>query len=319
MPGSCNWPTPRPRLGAEQAAFYTLASVSDDRARNAALQSTRSTRDRSRGGPRRRHGQLPAPDGPDYRNTVNGLLGRRWRAGKGKMEPFRNGVYVDAAGVLRARPANHECRANWPPPALTRSRPAITPTAPRRHAAQDLAAATGKARPAGTWPPDGPPERDMLNLAGLEKIKYVLVYPETGDLVLAGPASDWRIDDEGRHVSRTSGRPILQLDDLVVVLALPASQADGTFGCSIDPTEDGLARTKQFAEAVEQHAAQAGGSAPPGSRSCASRWAGSRSSVDGIDPRTRVAQVLVEADYRMKLVGMGLEAGHGRRAQLIWI
>ena len=31
--------------------------------------------------------------------------------------------------------------------------------------------------------------------------------------------------------------------------------------------------------------------------------------VDGIDPRTRVAQVLVEADYRMKLVGMGLEPG----------
>ncbi len=32
-------------------------------------------------------------------------------------------------------------------------------------------------------------------------------------------------------------------------------------------------------------------------------------SVDGIDPRTRVAGVLVEADYRMKLVGMGLEDG----------
>jgi hypothetical protein len=31
--------------------------------------------------------------------------------------------------------------------------------------------------------------------------------------------------------------------------------------------------------------------------------------VYGIDPRTRAAQVIVEADYRMKLVGMGLEAG----------
>ncbi len=31
--------------------------------------------------------------------------------------------------------------------------------------------------------------------------------------------------------------------------------------------------------------------------------------VDGVDPHTRVAQVLVEADYRMKLVGMGLEEG----------
>ena len=31
--------------------------------------------------------------------------------------------------------------------------------------------------------------------------------------------------------------------------------------------------------------------------------------VYGLDPRTRAAQVIVEADYRMKLVGMGLEAG----------
>ena len=36
------------------------------------------------------------------------------------------------------------------------------------------------------------PDDEMLNLAGLERIKYVLVYPETGDLVLAGPAGPWR-------------------------------------------------------------------------------------------------------------------------------
>ena len=31
--------------------------------------------------------------------------------------------------------------------------------------------------------------------------------------------------------------------------------------------------------------------------------------VYGLDPRTRAARILVEADYRMKLVGMGLEEG----------
>ena len=31
--------------------------------------------------------------------------------------------------------------------------------------------------------------------------------------------------------------------------------------------------------------------------------------VSGLDPRTRAAHVMVEADYRMKLVGMGLEEG----------
>ena len=32
-------------------------------------------------------------------------------------------------------------------------------------------------------------------------------------------------------------------------------------------------------------------------------------SVYGIDPRTRAGRVLIEADYRMKLVGIGLEEG----------
>ena len=31
--------------------------------------------------------------------------------------------------------------------------------------------------------------------------------------------------------------------------------------------------------------------------------------VEGLDPQTRAARVIVEADYRMKLVGMGLEEG----------
>lgn len=30
-------------------------------------------------------------------------------------------------------------------------------------------------------------------------------------------------------------------------------------------------------------------------------------SIDGISPQTHFAQVLVEADYRMKLIGIGLE------------
>ena len=32
----------------------------------------------------------------------------------------------------------------------------------------------------------------MAVLAGLQRIQYVLVYPETGDLVIAGPAGNWR-------------------------------------------------------------------------------------------------------------------------------
>jgi hypothetical protein len=152
------------------------------------------------------------------------------------------------------------------------------------------------------------PSDEMRNLAGLERIKYVLVYPESGDVVPAGPASAWRTDAEGRTVSRATGRPIVQLDDLVVLLRFLTASPQGTFGCSIDPTQEGLARTQQYASSM------AATPLKPSARGAFLRklqnLMGQQSiSVDGIDPRTRVARVLVEADYRMKLVGMGLEQG----------
>ncbi len=148
----------------------------------------------------------------------------------------------------------------------------------------------------------------MLHLAGLEKINYVLVYPATGDLVLVGPAGPWRTDDEGRDVSRHTGRPVLQLDDLVVLFRYLHATPQATFTCSIDPTQQGLARTKPFAEASSATPLKPGQRADwlKKLRDCMGRQ---NISVEGIDPRTRVARVLVEADYRMKLVGMGLEEG----------
>lgn len=152
------------------------------------------------------------------------------------------------------------------------------------------------------------PSEEMLHLAGLEKIKYVLVYPETGDLVLAGPASDWRNDAEGRAVSKKSGRPVVQLDDLVVVLRTLAANPKATFGCSINPTEEGLAKTQKFAQQSSATPLKPG-QRPAWLKQLRSQMGRQTISVDGVDPRTRVAGVLVEADYRMKLVGMGLEDG----------
>src|SRR5436190_17914700 len=78
------------------------------------------------------------------------------------------------------------------------------------------------------------PSEAMQTLAGLQRIKYVLVYPHTGDIVLAGKAGDWRRDAEGRLVDTENGAPVLNLDDLVVTLRNAYSDR-GRFGCSIDP------------------------------------------------------------------------------------
>lgn len=151
-------------------------------------------------------------------------------------------------------------------------------------------------------------DESMRTLAGMQRVKYVLVYPETGDLVLAGPAGDWQIDRAGRRVSVDSGRPVVDLDDLVVVLRHLSVAPNAEFGCSITPRTDGLARARAFAEQSSAQPIKASGRA---------KWLEElRSQLGlqdietfGIPADTRIARVLVEADYHMKLIGIGLADG----------
>jgi hypothetical protein len=150
------------------------------------------------------------------------------------------------------------------------------------------------------------PSEAMQTLAGLKRIKYILLYPETGDIVLAGPAGDWHRDAEGRYVDN-AGAPVLNLDDLVVTLRNAFTQ-HGRFGCSINPRQENLAAAKAVQEKWSQLPLK------PGQRD---KWLGEFRSamgrqdivIYGIDPRTRAGRILIEADYRMKLVGIGLEEG----------
>ena len=80
------------------------------------------------------------------------------------------------------------------------------------------------------------PTEEMRNLAGLYRIRYVLLYPDEHDVVLAGPAGPWRHDGEGRRLNVETGQPVVQLDDLVVVFRSMLAPEGGRFGCSITPT-----------------------------------------------------------------------------------
>jgi hypothetical protein len=40
---------------------------------------------------------------------------------------------------------------------------------------------------------------EIKYLAGLQQIRYVLVYPERQDIVLAGPGEGWKVDDRGNR------------------------------------------------------------------------------------------------------------------------
>jgi hypothetical protein len=83
------------------------------------------------------------------------------------------------------------------------------------------------------------------------------------------------------------------------------------FGCKIDPRKDGLKRAEDFVAQMR------GRKLPEGDavrQEYCRQLAAALGKQDievfgGLDPQTRAARTLVEADYRMKLVGMGLEPG----------
>ena len=89
---------------------------------------------------------------------------------------------------------------------------------------------------------------EMNYLAGLTRVQYVFCYPETNDIVLAGPAEGWVQDLSGRTVGLQSGRPMLELQDLVAALRVyaPGHKNGPIVGCSIDPTQEGLAKMQAF-------------------------------------------------------------------------
>ena len=155
-----------------------------------------------------------------------------------------------------------------------------------------------------------PVVESMKKLAGLSQIEYVFVYPDTGEIVLGGPAEAWEYNEYGMAVGQESGRPILQLDDLVTVLRTFDDGGMRMFGCSIDPKPENIKAVQEYAAASQAK----GALSPAGVR----RWAKNIGqilglqdiSVYGVSADSRVARVLVEADYRMKLIGIGeLEAG----------
>ena len=148
---------------------------------------------------------------------------------------------------------------------------------------------------------------EMKYLAGLTRIEYVFFDSETKDVIIAGPAENWVVYPEiDRVVGVKSGRPVVRLEDLVAALRLygPDGSDPTTIGCSIDPTAEGLARFQQYVRTVN-----------PFKMSVSEIRNGMTSSignynvrVDGVSPNTHFAKVLVEADYRMKLIGIGLES-----------
>ncbi len=156
------------------------------------------------------------------------------------------------------------------------------------------------------------PTEEMLALAGLTRVKYVFYYPDTKDIVVAGPAQGWMVDPVGRIRGIESGAPVVELQDLIVALRAypPDGQTTSLISCSIDPTKQGLANMQAFLSRVGSQLSPNAGLQQQGqfiANGLRESLGLQNITIHGVAANTHFAQVLVEADYRMKLIGIGLE------------
>ncbi len=150
---------------------------------------------------------------------------------------------------------------------------------------------------------DGQPLPDEIKyLAGLQRVQYVLVYPERNDIVLAGPAEGWRTDALGNVVGATTGRPVVLLDDLVVALRTRETSRLEAISCSIDPTPEGLKRVRS---AIRQM--RSAGNRRPDGRPLEEALGPQVVSVTGVPETSHFARVMVAADFRMKRLAMNFQ------------
>jgi hypothetical protein len=144
---------------------------------------------------------------------------------------------------------------------------------------------------------------DLRFLAGLQRIEYVLVYPEQNDIVLAGYAEGWRVDGRGNLVGATTGRPVMQLDDLLIALRTAEEASRGGITCSIDPSPAGLERLQKLAG----DPAMVGAGPQAVAESMISELGPQAISFQGVPADSRFAHVLLGADYRMKRLAMNFD------------
>ena len=146
---------------------------------------------------------------------------------------------------------------------------------------------------------DGILPDEVTYLAGLQRIEFVIVDPENNDIVLAGPAEGWQVNELGEVVGITTGRPVLLLDDLIVAFRTVEAARQGRLSCSIDPTAEGrlnmqayLDQQRVFTPQVIDGIAQSLGP--------------QQITITGVAPETHFARILVAADFHMKQLAMKL-------------
>ncbi len=149
--------------------------------------------------------------------------------------------------------------------------------------------------------------QELLYLGGLQRVQYVFVYPDDNDIVIAGPAEGWVVNDRADTVGETTGLPVLHLEDLIVAMRSAFAPQPQPISCSIDPRPEGIQKLRAF---LAEKAKERDGLGPNPEKTLLEieELLGPQIiSVEGVPDTCRFARVLVGADYQMKRIAMGLQ------------
>lgn len=281
------------RGGASQGAFESASNILDDAIRSQTFSSLHQVNEATGAS-----GGVTAADFAELMNLIQNVIApESWDTEGPAMRPYAAGVFVDAQGALKR--VNRSAMAN----AVQLEREFFSDRGNRdlhRESALRKISLTRLERALQRRAAQGDPPTDAMDyLAGLQRIDYVVFSPERREIIIAGPAGEMATAPEGQRISPTSGQPVLMLDDLVQCLR-NAWYEHGRLGCSIDPRQENLAQAQKFLNTT-----RLGGQNFRQGLMDSLGWQDIR--IHGVDPASHAAQVLVEADYLMKCIGLGIE------------
>ena len=149
-----------------------------------------------------------------------------------------------------------------------------------------------------------PITEQQRHLAGLTRVQYLYVDEQQGDLILEGPAEDrWESRQDGIALGKVSGQPLLELDDFAVAWRNAAEGAR--------PPSVSLDVRPEARQRVAQVIRRAGHPASAAARrrlqqQLQQAWGEQDAISGGVPQDTRFHKVMVDADWQMKRISLGL-------------
>ncbi|MCM2370032.1 DUF1598 domain-containing protein [Aporhodopirellula aestuarii] len=251
-----------------------------------------------------------------------------WEAlgGVGTMAPYPQGVMVDPRGLLKdyERPSGKKSdhataiagmlaparpdvgrdvgnQDDWRLPAQARCvsmRRMMQALATRSLLKQNRSQNDGEGFVSSESPQADEDLEAFRAMAGLSRVTLVMVTSD--DLILAGPVAGFE-EVDGWEVDRATGLPPMSLVSMAV--GLQAARSGVPYGCTIDPTPDGLRAAAALGQRIVS------GEVPMGlaADSLAAALGRQNIIVFGTTPSHEVAYLMVEADRHMKRLALGSE------------